>query len=125
MTHVRAPDPAAIVDALRDVYDPCCADRGVSIVDMGVVDEVHVEGTHVRVDLLPTTGWCPFIVTMSDAIPDRLHRLEGVRTVDVNVVWDPMWTPDRLSESAQQKLAMPLDELERHRRRRVAQERGA
>ncbi len=125
MTHVRAPDRAAIVDALREVYDPCCADRGVSIVDMGVVDEVHVEGTHVRVDLLPTTGWCPFIVTMSDAIPDRLHRLEGVRTVDVNVVWDPVWTPDRLSESAQQKLAMPLDELEPYRRRRVAQERGA
>ncbi|HEX2102422.1 MAG TPA: metal-sulfur cluster assembly factor [Solirubrobacteraceae bacterium] len=125
MTHVRGPDPAAIVDALRDVYDPCCADRGVSIVDMGVVEDVRVEGTHVRVDLLPTTGWCPFIVTMSDAIPKRLHRLEGVRTVDVNVVWDPMWTPDRLSESAQQKLAMPLDELEPYRRRRVAQERGA
>jgi metal-sulfur cluster biosynthetic enzyme len=125
VTHVRAPDPAAIVDALRDVYDPCCADRGVSIVDMGVVEDVRVEGTHVRVDLLPTTGWCPFIVTMSDAIPKRLHRLEGVRTVDVNVVWDPMWTPDRLSESAQQKLAMPLDELEPYRRRRVAQKRGA
>jgi metal-sulfur cluster biosynthetic enzyme len=125
VTHVRAPDPDAIVDALRDVYDPCCADRGVSIVDMGVVDEVHVEGTHVRVDLLPTTGWCPFVVTMSDAIPDRLHRLEGVQTVDVNVVWDPMWTPDRLSESARQKLAMPLDELEPYRRRRVVQERGA
>jgi metal-sulfur cluster biosynthetic enzyme len=40
-------------------------------------------------------------------------------------MWDPMWTPDRLSESAQEKLAMPLDELEPYRERRVAQERGA
>ena len=125
MTHVRAPDPAAIVDALRDVYDPCCADRGISIVDMGVVDDVQVDGAHVRVDLLPTTGWCPFIVTMSEAIPARLRRLDGVATVEVNVVWDPMWTPDRLSKSAQDKLAMPLDELEPYRRRRVAQQRGA
>jgi metal-sulfur cluster biosynthetic enzyme len=125
VTAVRAPDRQALLEALGDVYDPCCADRGISIVDMGVVDDVHVEGSHVRVDLLPTTGWCPFIVTMSEAIPRRLRRLDGVQTVDVNVVWDPMWTPDRLSRSAQEKLAMPLDELEPYRQRRVAQERGA
>jgi metal-sulfur cluster biosynthetic enzyme len=125
VTAARAPDRQALLEALGDVYDPCCADRGISIVDMGVVDDVHVEGSHVRVDLLPTTGWCPFIVTMSEAIPRRLRRLDGVQTVDVNVVWDPMWTPDRLSRSAQEKLAMPLDELEPYRQRRVAQERGA
>ena len=125
MTAARAPDRQALLEALGDVYDPCCADRGISIVDMGVVDDVHVEGSHVRVDLLPTTGWCPFIVTMSEAIPRRLRRLDGVQTVDVNVVWDPMWTPDRLSRSAQEKLAMPLDELEPYRQRRVAQEKGA
>ena len=125
MTEARAPDRDAIVDALRDVYDPCCADRGVSIVDMGVVEDVRVDGAHVDVDLVLTTGWCPFIVTMSEAIPRRLHRLDGVQTVDVNVVWDPMWTPDRLSASARDKLEMPLDELEPYRRRRVAQERGA
>ncbi|MEA2321986.1 MAG: hypothetical protein QOD81_1836, partial [Solirubrobacteraceae bacterium] len=96
MTTVRAPDREVLLEALGEVYDPCCADRGISIVDMGVVDDVHVEGTHVRVDLLPTTGWCPFIVTMSEAIPDRLRRMAGVSTVDVNVIWDPMWTPDRL-----------------------------
>ena len=125
MTAARAPDRQALLEALGDVYDPCCADRGISIVDMGVVDDVHVDGSHVRVDILPTTGWCPFIVTMSEAIPRRLRRLDGVQTVDVNVVWDPMWTPDRLSRSAQDKLAMPLDELEPYRQRRVAQERGA
>jgi metal-sulfur cluster biosynthetic enzyme len=125
VTAARAPDRQALLEALGDVYDPCCADRGISIVDMGVVDDVHVDGSHVRVDILPTTGWCPFIVTMSEAIPRRLRRLDGVQTVDVNVVWDPMWTPDRLSRSAQDKLAMPLDELEPYRQRRVAQERGA
>jgi metal-sulfur cluster biosynthetic enzyme len=125
VTHVRAPDPDAIVDALRDVYDPCCADRGVSIVDMGVVEDVRVDGAHVDVDLVLTSGWCPFVMSMSDAIPERLRRMDGVDTVDVKVVWDPVWTMDRLSESAREKLVLPLDELEPYRERRIAQERGA
>jgi metal-sulfur cluster biosynthetic enzyme len=125
VTHVRAPDPAAVVDALRDVYDPCCADRGVSIVDMGLVEDVRVDGAHVDVDLVLTSGWCPFVVSMSDAIPERLRRMDGVDTVDVKVIWDPVWTMDRLSESARAKLVLPLDELEPYRERRIAQERGA
>jgi metal-sulfur cluster biosynthetic enzyme len=125
VTNVRAPDPEAIVDALRDVYDPCCADRGVSIVDMGVVEDVRVDGAHVDVDLVLTSGWCPFVVSMSDAIPERLRRMDGVETVDVKVVWDPVWTMDRLSASAREKLVMPLDELEPYRERRIAQQRGA
>jgi metal-sulfur cluster biosynthetic enzyme len=125
VTHVRAPDPDAIVDALRDVYDPCCADRGVSIVDMGVVEDVRVDGAHVDVDLVLTTGWCPFVASMSTAIPERLRRMDGVETVEVRTVWDPVWTTDRLSPAAREKLAMPLEELEPYRQRRIAQERGA
>jgi metal-sulfur cluster biosynthetic enzyme len=125
VTNVRAPDPEAIVDALRDVYDPCCADRGVSIVDLGVVEDVRVDGAHVDVDHVLTSGWCPFVVSMSDAIPERLRRMDGVETVDVKVVWDPVWTMDRLSASAREKLVMPLDELEPYRERRIAQQRGA
>ena len=52
-------DPATIIDALREVYDPCCADRGISIVDMGVVEDVRVDGAHVDVDLVLTTGLVP------------------------------------------------------------------
>ena len=125
MTNVRAPDQEALLQALNDVHDPCCADRGISIVDMGVVEDVRIDGTHVSVDLLPTTGWCPFVATMSDAIPDRLRRLHGVESVDVRVVFEPGWTMDRLTESARDKLAMPLDELVPHRERRLAQTEGA
>jgi metal-sulfur cluster biosynthetic enzyme len=119
------PDRVALMEALRDVYDPCCADRGISIVDMGVVEEVHVEGSHVRVDLVLTTGWCPFVANMSSAIPDRLREVAGVDTVDVRVVWDPVWTMERLSPSAREKLVLPLDELEPYRERRLAQTEGA
>jgi metal-sulfur cluster biosynthetic enzyme len=121
----ESPDRAELMEALRDVYDPCCADRGISIVDMGIVDDVRVEGAHASVDLVPTTGWCPFVATMSSAIPDRLKRLDGIETVDVRVVWDPVWTMERLSPSAREKLVMPLEELEPYRERRLAQTEGA
>jgi metal-sulfur cluster biosynthetic enzyme len=122
------PDRDTLMDALRDVYDPCCADRGISIVDMGVVEDVRVADGHVDVDLVLTTGWCPFVATMSSAIPDRLREVEGVDSVDVQVVWDPVWTPERLAPSARDALSLPLEELEPYRERRLAAEaaqRGA
>ena len=127
MTNPRAPDRAALLAALGDVYDPCCADRGISIVDMGVVEDVRLDGSHVSVDLVLTSGWCPFVASMSSAIPDRLREVDGVETVDVQVVWDPVWTMERLSASARRKLEMPLDRLEPYRRARVAaaQQEGA
>jgi metal-sulfur cluster biosynthetic enzyme len=115
----------AVREALRDVYDPCCADRGISIVDMGVVEDVRVDGGRVEVDLVLTTGWCPFVASMSSAIPDRLNTLDGVETVDVQVVWEPVWTQERLSESAREKLALPLEQLIPYREQRIAQEKGA
>jgi metal-sulfur cluster biosynthetic enzyme len=113
-------DRPQLIEALREVYDTCCADRGISIVDMGVVEDVRVDGAHVAVDLVLTTGWCPFVASMSSAIPDRLRALDGVETVDVRVVWEPVWTMDRLSESARAKLALPLGELEPYRAGRSA-----
>ena len=113
-------DRPAVLEALTEVYDPCCADRGISIVDMGVVEDVRVTGSHVDVDLVLTTGWCPFVASMSSTIPEALKDVPGVESVDVQVVWDPVWTMDRLSPSARAKLEMPLDELEPYRAQRSA-----
>ena len=123
---MTAPSSSArerVIDALRDVYDPCCADRGISVVDMGLVEDVRVRGSHVHVDIVLTTGWCPFVATMSDAIPARLRDLDGVESVDVEVVWDPVWTTERLSPSARDKLSMPMEELLPYRERRLAHAR--
>jgi metal-sulfur cluster biosynthetic enzyme len=121
MTDAAGPVSAELVlAALRDVYDPCCADRGISIVDMGVVEDVRVDGGHVEVDLVLTTGWCPFVTSMSTAIPERLQGVDGVETVDVQVVWDPVWTMERLSPSAREKLTLPLEELLPYREQRIA-----
>jgi len=104
-------DEATIVEALGDVYDPCCAERGLSVVDMGLVEDVHIEGSRVRVDLVLTTGWCPFVASLSTTIPERLRRLDGVDDAEVNVVWDPVWTEERLSPKGRAELSMPLEQL--------------
>ena len=104
-------DEATIVEALGDMYDPCCAERGLSVVDMGLVEDVHIDGSRVRVDLVLTTGWCPFVASLSTTIPERLRRLDGVDDAEVNVVWDPVWTEERLSPKGRAELSMPLEQL--------------
>ena len=120
------PGRAQIIDALREVYDPCCADRGITIVDMGVVEDVRVDGSHVDVDLVLTTGWCPFVASMSSAIPDRLRALDGVETVDVAGRLGPgLDDGPPVARRPARSSRMPLEELEPYRERRIAQERGA
>lgn len=117
------PTREVVLEALRDVYDPCCEDRGISIVDMGVVDDVRVDPAGgVEVDLVPTAGWCPFTVNMSTAIPNRLRSL-GVDPAKVKVEprFERVWTFDRLSESARAKLSLPLEELLPYREQRLAE----
>ena len=98
-----------IVDALRDVYDPCCAEQGVSVVDMGLIRSAAVQDGKARVELLLTTGWCPFASRVVDDVAQRLESLPHVTRAEVEVVWDEAWTTDRLSERARRTLQfLPL-----------------
>jgi metal-sulfur cluster biosynthetic enzyme len=92
------------LDALGEVYDPCCQEKGISIVDMGLVRSVTVSDRHARVALVLTTGWCPFAARVLDEVRDRLESLAEVDTAEVEVDWSEPWTTDRLSPSARAKL---------------------
>ena len=96
--------PRWILDALSDVYDPCCREKGISVVDMGLLRSATVNGTHARVELMLTSGWCPFATHLLGEIEDALLARPDVDTCDVEVVWDEAWTTDRLSESTVGKL---------------------
>jgi metal-sulfur cluster biosynthetic enzyme len=98
-------DPqAAVMEALRSVYDPCCQEKGLSVVDMGLVRSVAVDGDQARVELLLTTGWCPFAANLVGMISERIEGLPGLAGADVEVVWDEPWTTERLSDRARQQL---------------------
>ena len=113
-----------VMSALRDCYDPCCADRGISVVDMGLIEDVRIEGQHVHIDMLLTTGWCPFVANLNTVMMERIKQFEGVDRVTIEVLWDPVWTMDRLSESARKKLTLPLEELLPLREKRLLAQRG-
>jgi metal-sulfur cluster biosynthetic enzyme len=96
--------PRWVLDALSDVYDPCCREKGISVVDMGLLRSATVNGTHARIELMLTSGWCPFATHLLGEIEDALLARPDVDTCDVEVVWDEAWTTDRLSDSAVGKL---------------------
>src|SRR3954454_14943077 len=102
MTPATAPEWA--VQALSDVYDPCCREKGISVVDMGLLRSVTVTDRHARVELLLTSGWCPFAARVLSDVADAIAAVPDVDSCDVEVVWDEAWTTDRLSESATRKL---------------------
>jgi len=104
MTAMTRPAPEWAVRALSGVYDPCCREKGISVVDMGLLRSVETTGRHVRVELLLTSGWCPFAARVLTDVEDAITSQPGVDSCDVEIVWDEAWTTDRLSESATRKL---------------------
>ena len=102
----RAPRPsdaatdaavARLWRALRDVEDP---EIPVSVVDMGLIVALEYEGNTVRLQLTYTAMGCPAMEMIQDDIRARLLREPGVDRVEIEVVWDPAWTRQRLSDQA-------------------------
>jgi metal-sulfur cluster biosynthetic enzyme len=101
----RRPDaPEWAARALSGVYDPCCREKGISVVDMGLLRSVDVHDGHARVELLLTSGWCPFAARVLTDVEDAMRADPRVDSCAVEVVWDEPWTTDRLTESARRKL---------------------
>lgn len=99
------PTEEDVREALRSVDDP---EVGINIVDLGLVYRVGVARDYVRVEMTMTTPACP----MGEVITDHVRRAVGALLpdgvgVDVELVWDPIWTPDRMSESAKQTFGWP------------------
>jgi metal-sulfur cluster biosynthetic enzyme len=92
--------PAWARDALAEVYDPCCREKGISVLDMGLVRSAAVVDGVARVELLLTSGWCPFAATVLTQVKDQILGQPGIDDADVSIVWDEAWTTDRLSPRA-------------------------
>jgi len=95
MVNAPIPDDDAVREALRQVEDP---EAGMNIVDLGLVYLIDVAAGAVRVDMTMTTAACP----MADMIVDQAREAIGAivpagTEVDVRLVWDPPWTPDRMT----------------------------
>ncbi len=90
--HISCP---ALWDALRDVMDP---ELPISVVDMGLIVDLKQQDGIVDLKLTYTAMGCPAMDFIQDDIRDRLLKEDGVKQVNIEVVWDPVWTKNRLSE---------------------------
>ncbi len=85
-----------ITEALRQVEDP---ELGMDIVELGLLYDVEVEGEKVKVTYSLTSMGCP----AGPMIQEDIHRVVnelGVEDVEIELTWDPPWTPDRMSDDA-------------------------
>lgn len=83
-----------IINSLKPVIDP---EIGLSIVDLGLIYDVDASDSHVNVRMTLTTPACPYGPELIDAVREAVRRLEGVDTVDIDVVWDPPWNPEEMA----------------------------
>ena len=116
-----------VLEVLQTCYDPCCKERSVSVVELGLIQSVQVadNGHDVRVELLLTSGWCPFSTHVLQMIEEEVAKIEGVGSVEAEIVWHTPWTPERMSASARAKLSLPMAQLLPLRQRRLEREAQA
>ena len=86
-----------VIEALRQVEDP---ELGMDIVDLGLLYGVEVEGPRVKVTHSLTSMGCPVGPMIQEDINRVARELPGVEDVDVELTWDPPWTPDKMSDDA-------------------------
>jgi metal-sulfur cluster biosynthetic enzyme len=82
-----------IRQALRTVKDP---ELNLSIVDLGLVYEVEVEEGEVNIRMTLTSPGCPAGPQIMNDIHKTLRPLDGVKDVDIEIVWEPYWTPEKI-----------------------------
>jgi metal-sulfur cluster biosynthetic enzyme len=93
----------SVMDALRQVNDP---ELGINLVDMGLIYGVEIEGGKVQIDMTLTTPGCPMHSFIARQAWQAVSNVPGVTDAKVRVVWEPRWTPERLSPAARAKLGL-------------------
>ena len=93
-----------VIEALALVYDP---EIPVNIYELGLIYDVSVnDEANVEITMTLTSPHCPVAESMPGEVEHRAKSVEGVGDVNVSLVWDPPWTPERMSEAARLELGM-------------------
>ena len=91
------PTREEVMEALRQVEDP---ELGMDIVDLGLMYDVELENGNVKVVHTLTSMGCPVGPMIQQQIDEVVRALPGVEDVEVELTWDPPWTPEKMSEDA-------------------------
>lgn len=93
-----------IIEALKEIYDP---EIPVNIYDLGLIYGVEVsDDGHAAITMTLTTPHCPVAESMPGEVELRVGSVPGVGNAEVNLVWDPPWDPQKMSDEAKLELGM-------------------
>ena len=92
---------AAVIETLKTCYDP---EIPVDIYALGLIYTVEASNGRVDVTMTLTSPACPVAGTLPGEVESKIRAVDGVTNVEVQLVWDPPWDKDRMSEAAQVKL---------------------
>ncbi len=93
-----------MINALREVYDP---ELPFNVVDLGLVYGVEVNGSKVKVRMTLTAIGCPLASYLIDMVEEVIkEKVPGVEEVEVELVFDPPWTPDRMAPEVRRLLGL-------------------
>lgn len=91
----------SVMDALRNCYDP---EIPVNIVDLGLIYGIAIFEDRVKVRMTLTTMGCPAHAYLMHEVQTQIEKVPGVKSAEVEIVWDPPWTPDKMSAEAKKRL---------------------
>lgn len=92
------------VELLKTVYDP---EIPVDIYELGLVYKIDIDdNSNIKIEMTLTSPACPVAGSLPIEVENKVQSIEGVGAVNVEIVWDPPWTPDMMSEAAKLQLNM-------------------
>ena len=90
-----------IIEEIRKIYDP---ELPVNIYELGLIYDVKVIDSKVEIKMTLTTPNCPVAESLPKEVKDSAMQVKGVKEVDLQLVWDPPWDKDMMSEAAKLEL---------------------
>ncbi len=95
------PTREQIVEVLRQIYDP---EIPVNIYDLGLIYGIEIKGDKVKIRMTLTAPGCPLAGYLQQEVKERLEALEDVSEAEVELVWEPRWTIDMMTEEGKEAL---------------------
>ena len=91
-----------IINEIKKIYDP---EIPVNIYELGLIYKIEVnDKKKVNIDMTLTTPNCPVADSLPKMVKNNILKIDGISDVDLNLVWDPPWTKDKMSEAAKLEL---------------------
>ena len=94
-----------VLEYLKGVIDP---ELNINIVDLGLIYDVVINQTtgDVEVTMTLTSPGCPLSIVFEQWVPETVKKIEGVKNVKINLVWEPAWNPDKMSDETKESLGI-------------------